>query len=130
MGEYLAKITDGELKISKGMINGLCQEFPADETTRNAWCMYFAILRIVGYNIYKRLIRYRDSHLLFLHDVRVLTNNNLRERKGHVFKRKQRQVMAFRSFEGLVYLYNSLSMFDLLRARGDNLFRSIADILD
>ena len=38
--------------------------------------------------------------------------------------------MAFRSFEGLVYLYNSLSRFDLLRARGDNLFRSIADILD
>ncbi|NLP17681.1 MAG: transposase, partial [Firmicutes bacterium] len=51
-----------------------------------------------GYNLYKRLAKYRDNHLLFLHDVGVPTNNNLCERKGRVFKRKQRQVMAFRSF--------------------------------
>lgn len=82
-----------------------------------------------GYNLYKRLDKYRDNHLLFLHDVRVPTNNNLCERKGRVFKRKQRQMMAFRSFDGLVYLCNSISMIDLLSARGDNLFRSIADIL-
>jgi len=83
-----------------------------------------------GYNLYKRLDKYRDNHLLFLHDVGVPTNNSLCERKGRVFKRKQRQVMAFRSFDGLVYLCNSMSMIDLLSAREDNLFRSIAAILD
>ncbi|MDD4753929.1 MAG: transposase [Desulfitobacteriaceae bacterium] len=83
-----------------------------------------------GYNLYKRLDGYRDSHLLFLHDIRVPTNNNLCERKGRVFKRKQRQVMAFRSFDSLVYLCNSMSMVDLLSAKKDNLFRSIAAILN
>lgn len=83
-----------------------------------------------GYNLYERLNTYRDSHLLFLHDVRIPTNNNLCERKGRIFKRKQKQVMAFRSFDSLVYLCNSMSIIDLLSARGDNLFKSVAAILD
>lgn len=83
-----------------------------------------------GYNLYKRLDEYRNSHLLFLHDPRVPTNNNLCERKGRVFKRKQRQVMAFRSFDSLVYLCSCMSMVDLLSAKKDNLFKSIAAILN
>lgn len=83
-----------------------------------------------GYNLYKRLDEYRNSHLLFLHDIRVPTNNNLCERKGRVFKRKQRQVMAFRSFDSLVYLCSCMSMVDLLSAKKDNLFKSIAAILN
>ena len=83
-----------------------------------------------GYNLYERLDKYRDSHLLFLHDVRVPTNNNLCERKGRVFKRKQHQVMAFRSFDSLVYLCNSMSIIDLLSAKEDNLFKSVAAILN
>jgi hypothetical protein len=83
-----------------------------------------------GYNLYERLDEYRDSHLLFLHDVSVPTNNNLCERKGRAFKRKQRQVMAFRSFDSLVYLCNSMSIIDLLSAKEDNLFKSVATILN
>ncbi|MCC7573531.1 MAG: transposase [Candidatus Methanofastidiosum sp.] len=83
-----------------------------------------------GYNLYGRLDTYRDSHLLFLHDVRVPANNNLCERKGRNFKRKQRQVMAFRSFDSLVYLCNSMSIVDLLSAKEDNLFKSVATILN
>lgn len=83
-----------------------------------------------GYNLYERLDKYTDSHLLFLHDVRVPTNNNLCERKGRAFKRKQRQVMAFRSFDSLVYLCNSMSIIDLLSAKEDNLFKSVAAILN
>jgi hypothetical protein len=63
-----------------------------------------------GYNLYKRLDKYRNSHLLFLHDERVPTNNNLCERKGRIFKRKQKQVMAFRSFDSLSYLCDSMSI--------------------
>ncbi len=83
-----------------------------------------------GYNLYKRLDEYRDNHLLFLHDIRVPTNNNLCERKGRVFKRKQRQVMAFRSFDSLLYLCNSMSIIDLLCGKKDNLFKSVAAILN
>ena len=83
-----------------------------------------------GYNLYKRLDAYRNSHLLFLHDIRIPTNNNLCERKGRVFKRKQRQVMAFRSFDSLVYLCNSISIIDMLSVKEDNLFKSAATILN
>ncbi len=83
-----------------------------------------------GYNLYKRLDKYRDSHLLFLHDVRVPTNNNLCERKGRTFKRKQKQVMTFRSSGGLHYLCNSMSIIDMLSAKEENLFKSVAAILD
>ena len=82
-----------------------------------------------GYNLYKRLDEYRSSHLLFLHDTRIPTNNNLCERKGRVFKRKQRQVMAFRSFDSLVHLCSSMSIIDMLSAKENNLFKSVAAIL-
>lgn len=85
---------------------------------------------IEGYNLYMRLDKYRDSHLLFLQDIRVPTTNNLCERKGRVFKRKQRQVMAFRSFDSVVYLCNSMSIVDLLSTNEDNLFKSVAAILN
>lgn len=84
---------------------------------------------IDGYNLYRRLIEYRNNHLLFLHDPRIPTNNNLCERKGRVFKRKQKQVMAFRSFDSLVHLCNSLSVIDILKASGNNLFKSVSAIL-
>ena len=83
-----------------------------------------------GYNLYKRMDKYRNSHLLFLHNIKVPTNNNLCERKGRVFKRKQRQVMAFRSFDSLVYLCNSMSIIDMLSVKEDNLFKSVATILN
>jgi hypothetical protein len=83
-----------------------------------------------GYNLYKRLDKYRNSHLLFLHDERVPTNNNLCERKGRIFKRKQKQVMAFRSFDSLSYLCDSMSIIDMLCANEDNLFKSVATIFN
>jgi hypothetical protein len=83
-----------------------------------------------GYNLYKRMDEYRNNHLLFLHDLRIPTNNNLCERKARVFKRKQRQVMAFRSFDSLVYLCNSMSIIDILSTKNDNLFKSVAKILN
>jgi hypothetical protein len=83
-----------------------------------------------GYNLYKRMDEYKDSHLLFLHDFNVPATNNLSERKGRVFKRKQKQVMSFRSFDSLSYLCSSMSIIDLLLAQGSNLFKSVATILD
>jgi hypothetical protein len=83
-----------------------------------------------GYNLYRRLDEYRNSHLLFLHDPRVPYTNNLCERKGRVFKRKQRQVMAFRSFESLTHLCESMSMIDMLSTKEENLYRSISKILE
>ena len=83
-----------------------------------------------GYNLYMRMDGYKENHLLFLHDFRVPSNNNLSERKLRVFKRKQKQVMGFRSFESLSHLCSSMSMIDLLRSREHNLLKSVALVFE
>lgn len=83
-----------------------------------------------GYNLYKRLDEYKDSHLLFLHDIRVPATNNLAERLGRIFKRKQKQVMTFRSFDSLDYLCDSMGLIALLRTQAYNLYSSLTSIFD
>ena len=83
-----------------------------------------------GYNLYKRLEKFMYNHLLFLHDARVPTNNNLSERLARAFKRKQRQIMSFRSLDSMDYLCNSMSMMSLLTAQDKNLYTSIKTIFE
>ena len=83
-----------------------------------------------GFNLYKRLSEYRDSHLLFLHDRKVPPTNNLAEQLLRVYKRKQHQVMTFRSFDSLDFLCQSLGTVASLRAQGKNLYESVASIFD
>lgn len=81
-----------------------------------------------GFNLKKRLREFGEAHLLFLHDKNVPFSNNLAERLLRIFKRKQRQVMSFRSFESLECLCQSLTMLAQLYSRKDNVYKSIADI--
>jgi hypothetical protein len=85
---------------------------------------------IDGYNLYLRLHKYKSNHLLFLHDRRVPYTNSLSERLLRILKRKQRQVMAFRSFSGLEELCNSLGTIALLRSHGKNLYTGVSAIFD
>ena len=43
--------------------------------------------------------QYMENHFLFLHDHRVPTTNNEAERLLRSYKRKQQQVVTFRSVE-------------------------------
>jgi hypothetical protein len=81
-----------------------------------------------GYNLQKRLREYKDSHLLFLYDSSVPTNNNLCERLLRQLKRKLRQMMTFRSFESLEYYCISLGLLGMLRKENKNLYRSVTEI--
>ena len=83
-----------------------------------------------GFNLYRRMLEYRDAHLLFLHDRRVPHSNSLAERLLRIYKRKQHQVMAFRSFGNLSELCNALGTIATLRSRGNNLYESVAAIFD
>jgi len=83
-----------------------------------------------GFNLYRRLRKYRDNHLLFLHDRRVPWTNNHSERPLRKLKRKQKQVMVFRSFESLDYLCRCMGVIETMRMRGENLFEGIAAIFD
>jgi Transposase IS66 family/Family of unknown function (DUF6444) len=81
-----------------------------------------------GFNLKKRLREFREAYLLFLHDKNVPTDNNLAERLLRIFKRKQRQVMSFRSFNTLDYLCQSLTMLSQLSSRNVNVYKSVAEI--
>ena len=81
-----------------------------------------------GYNLFRRLRKYKENELLFLYDKRVPSNNSLCERLARVYKRKQKQVMAMRSFDNLGYLCNSMSMIYLLRNTEDNLYQKVSSI--
>jgi hypothetical protein len=81
-----------------------------------------------GYNLYKRLYEFKDSHLLFLYDFRVPANNNLCERLLRVLKRKMKQVMTFRSFESLEYLCSCLGLLADMKQNNENLYLEVASV--
>ena len=85
---------------------------------------------IKGFNLFKRLRKYRKHHLLFLHDMRIPYTNNHSERPLRKLKRKSKQVMAFRSFESFDNLCRCMGVVESMRMRDENLFESIAAIFD
>ena len=78
-----------------------------------------------GYNLYRRLEKYKDSQLRFMEDRNIPHNNSLAERKARLYKRKQNQVMAFRSNENFAYICDALSIIDTLKHQDD---QSLYDI--
>lgn len=81
-----------------------------------------------GFNLYRRMQEYKDSHLLFLHDKYVSPTNNISERMLRLIKQKTHQIMAFRSFEGLHYFCTALSMIMKMKREGKNLYDSVANV--
>lgn len=83
-----------------------------------------------GYNLFVRLRDYKHNHLLFLHNPLVPTTNNISERLLRGFKRKQKQVMSFRSDDGIAHFCDSLSVLNSIRAKNDNMFERLKSFFD
>jgi len=83
-----------------------------------------------GFNLYKRMEEYKANHLLFLYDGSVPHSNSQSERLLRIYKRKEHQAMTFRSFEGLGYLCDALSVIASIREQGKNLYEEVAGIFD
>lgn len=81
-----------------------------------------------GYNLCIRLREYKESELLFLHDKRVPANNSLAERLARVFKRKQKQMMVFRSDDNFEYTCDSLGILYSIKFEDTNLYERVSDI--
>lgn len=81
-----------------------------------------------GYNLAARMNVYRDAHLLFLHDSRVPTANNLAERLLRFIKRKQNQAMSFRSIKSLDFLCDSMSVLFLMHQEEGNLYDKVSAV--
>ena len=60
--------------------------------------------------------------------LKIQTFGFLSERHLRGYKRKQQQVMAFRSQEGLGFLCDSLGIIASIVKQGSNLFECVADI--
>lgn len=80
-----------------------------------------------GYNLYKRMLKDKEDYLLFLKNPGVEPTNNLAERCARRFKRKNAQMMCFRSQEGVNNFCDGLSIVESLKSNGDNLFVAVAD---
>lgn len=83
-----------------------------------------------GYNLYRRMDEFKGSHLLFLREAGVPSDNNRSERLLRVCKRKQKQVMAFRSLNSLDDLCRCMSVLSLLCSQGGSLYTAAAKIFD
>lgn len=82
-----------------------------------------------GYNLFLRMEKYMQNHLLFLHDCRVPATNNEAERLLRNYKRKQAQAVTFRSFESIDYLCQCMSMLVLMRLEEPtNIFDRVSKI--
>lgn len=82
-----------------------------------------------GYNLYRRLVKYKESELRFLHDKNVPANNSLAERLARIYKRKQKQAIVLRSDENFKNLCNSLSVLNTYRQREEeNLYKKVKEI--
>lgn len=83
-----------------------------------------------GYNLFSRLVAYKEHELRFLHDKRIPADNSLCERLARVYKRKQKQAITLRSQDNLCHICDGLSVVHLLRRDGGNVFQKIADIYE
>ena len=82
-----------------------------------------------GYNLFLRMEKYMQNHLLLLHDLRVPATNNEAERLLRNYKRKQAQAVTFRSFESIDYLCQCMSMLVLMRLEEpENIFDRVSRI--
>lgn len=81
-----------------------------------------------GYNLYMRMEKYKNNHLLFLHDIRVPTTNNESERLLRKYKRKQKQAITFRSFEHIENLCKCMSVLVMMQKSGEPIFNKVSQI--
>ena len=83
-----------------------------------------------GYNLYLRLVKYKESELLFLHDRCVPADNSLAERLARQYKRKQKQAIVMRSRENFACICDSLSVINTYRKQDGNFYHKVVSIFE
>lgn len=83
-----------------------------------------------GCNLYLRLVKYKESELLFLHDKNVPADNSLAERLARQYKRKQKQATVMRSRENFACICDSLSVINTYRRGEENFYQKVINIFE
>lgn len=76
-----------------------------------------------------RLAKYKENHLLFIHDSRVPFDNNMSERDLRKCKNRQKMAGGFRTYEGHKMYCRILSVIETCKRRGENIFKKIKSII-
>ena len=147
-GEEPENLLNEKMDMEATMIlRGLCQAVPDFMKRSSAWQINYMqwkendysdffgatcpdLYANTRYNLYLRMDKLMKNHLMFLHDRRVPTSNNEAERQLRNYKRKQKQVVSFRSNQSHDYLCKSMSMLVVMRQNESNLFDRVSRILD
>ena len=84
-----------------------------------------------GYNLYRRMEKFKRAHLRFLYDHTIPTTNNAAERHLRNYKRKQKQAISFRSFASIEDLCDGKSVLIKIRNNdGANVFQEVTQRFD
>ena len=81
-----------------------------------------------GFNLLKRMIAYRENHLLFLTHPEIDYTDNLSERALRKYKRKQKQAVSFRSNSSEEFLCNAMSIIETRRLQGANIYNTVREV--
>lgn len=76
-----------------------------------------------------RLRKYKENHLLFIHDNRVPFDNNMSERDLRKIKNRQKMAGGFRKNEGMEMYCKILSIIETCKRRGIGIFEKIKTML-
>lgn len=83
-----------------------------------------------GYNLFRRMSEQKQDYVLFLHDITVEPTNNRAEQLARQYKRKNHQVITFRSTQGNSDYCDGLSILQNARKSEWNLYRTITEIFN
>jgi len=83
-----------------------------------------------GINLLRKLEEYKKEHFLFLRNKEVEATNNEAERYARNYKRKQQQVISFRSEEGIADCCKNLGTLATYRNQEGNLYQTISNIFN
>ena len=76
-----------------------------------------------------RMVKYKENHLLFIHDNRVKFDNNMSERDLRKCKNRQKMAGGFRKTSGQEMYCKILSVIETAKRKGEKVFEKIQGIL-
>ena len=77
-----------------------------------------------------RLEKYKENHLLFLHDYKVPFSNNMSEKDLRICKNREKMAGGFRTGKGRQMYCDIISYIETVKRKKRNVFESIKSLMN
>lgn len=126
------KILENESKFTDIEINNYYKEYDdiLEIAKKENLLINSVFYRDKADKLYRRLRKYKENHLYFIKDFKVLFDNNISERDLRIFKIKTKVSGGFRSHLGIERYVNALSIIKTSKKRNINPFNTIKNIFN